>query len=73
MRSIDQIYIDGAFVTPHGAAYADLFNPATEAKIGRVRLGDEIDARAAVAAARRAFPAFSRSTKAEPTIHMRKI
>ena len=65
MRSIDQIYIDGAFVTPQGAATADLHNPATEAKIGEVRLGDTADARAAVAAAKRAFPAFSQSTKAD--------
>jgi len=67
MRSIDQIYIDGAFVTPQGAATADLFNPATEAKIGEARLGDAADARAAVAAAKRAFPGFSRSTKADRT------
>ena len=65
MRVIDQIYIDGAFVTPRGEELADLFNPATEERIGQVRLGDATDARAAVAAAKRAFPAFSRTTKAE--------
>jgi aldehyde dehydrogenase (NAD+) len=65
MQIIDKIYIDGAFVTPHGEEYFDLFNPATEAVIGRVRLADEADANAAVAAAKRAFPAFSRTTKAE--------
>ncbi|WP_321908344.1 aldehyde dehydrogenase family protein [Paraburkholderia sp. J11-2] len=65
MQIIDKIYIDGAFVTPHGEAYFDLFNPATEAVIGRVRLADAADADAAVAAAKRAFPAFSRTTKAE--------
>ncbi|HEX4197469.1 MAG TPA: aldehyde dehydrogenase family protein [Caulobacteraceae bacterium] len=65
MRAIDQIYIDGQFVTPHGQERFDLHNPATEETIGQVRLGDEIDARAAVAAAKRAFPAFSRTGKAE--------
>ena len=65
MRIIDQIYIDGAFTTPHGDAFADLFNPATEDRIGQVRLADAEDARAAVAAAKRAFPAFSRTSKAE--------
>ncbi|WP_321960428.1 aldehyde dehydrogenase family protein [Paraburkholderia sp. J7] len=65
MQIIDKIYIDGAFVTPHGEAYFDLFNPATEAVIGRVRLADAADADAAVAAAKRAFPAFSRTTKAQ--------
>ena len=65
MQNIDKIYIDGAFVTPHGEEYFDLFNPATEAVIGRVRLADAADADAAIAAAKRAFPAFSRTTKAQ--------
>jgi len=65
MQIIDRIYIDGAFVTPHGEEYFELFNPASEAVIGRVRLADEADANAAIAAAKRAFPAFSRTTKQE--------
>jgi aldehyde dehydrogenase (NAD+) len=65
MRNITQIYIDGDFQTPHGEEVADLFNPSTEEKIGTVRLGDREDARAAIAAAKRAFPAFSRTSKAE--------
>jgi AraC-like DNA-binding protein len=66
MRSIDQIYIDGQFVTPHGQELFDLDNPAMEEMTGQVRLGDEIDAQAPVAAAKRAFPTFSRTGKAEP-------
>ena len=27
MRGIDQIYIDGQFVTPHGQELFDLYNP----------------------------------------------
>lgn len=65
MHTITEIYIDGAFTTPHGEEFADLFNPATEEKIGKVRLGNRDDAKAAIAAAKRAFPAFSRTTKAE--------
>jgi aldehyde dehydrogenase (NAD+) len=65
MRQIDRIYIDGQFVEPHGTELFDLHNPATGAVIGRVRLGDQEDARRAIAAAKRAFPAFSRTTKAE--------
>ena len=53
MRTIDTVYIDGQFVTPHGEEPFDLFNPATEEKIAQVRLGDAIDAKAAVAAAKR--------------------
>jgi aldehyde dehydrogenase (NAD+) len=65
MKSIDQIYIDGAFVTPHGTELFDLHNPATAQIIGQVRLGDDVDARTAIAAASRAFPAFSRTIKAD--------
>lgn len=65
MRNIDKIYINGQFVTPKGTATVDLHNPSTEEKIGTVRLADVEDAREAVAAAKRAFPAFSRTTKAE--------
>ncbi|MCQ4628710.1 aldehyde dehydrogenase family protein [Shinella sp. CPCC 100929] len=65
MKAIDQIYIDGAFVTPHGTERFDLFNPATEEKIGKVRLGDAEDAHAAIAAAKRAFPAMRRTSPAE--------
>jgi aldehyde dehydrogenase (NAD+) len=63
MQIIDTIYIDGRFVTPHGDEMFDLFNPATEQVIGRVRLADAQDARAAIAAAKRAFPAFSQTGK----------
>ncbi|WP_248768468.1 aldehyde dehydrogenase family protein [Pseudomonas sp. MWU12-2345] len=65
MQRIDHIYINGAFVTPHGEELFDLFNPATGQVIGQVRLADEQDAHAAIAAAKAAFPAFSRTTKAE--------
>ncbi|SEM22855.1 aldehyde dehydrogenase (NAD+) [Luteibacter sp. UNCMF331Sha3.1] len=62
MHSIDHIYIDGAFVVPHGDERFDLFNPATEERIGTVRLADADDARLAIAAAKRAFATFSRTT-----------
>ncbi len=63
MQIIDKIYIDGAFVTPHGDEMFDLFNPATEQVIGQVRLADAQDARHAIAAAKRAFPAFARTSQ----------
>jgi aldehyde dehydrogenase (NAD+) len=73
MRTIDTVYIDGQFVTPHGEELFDLFNPATEEKIGQVRLGDAIDAKAAVAAAKRAFPVYSRTSKAERIALLRRL
>ncbi len=65
MQNIDKIYIDGAFVTPHGREQAELINPATEAVIGHVTLGDREDTLRAIAAARRAWPDYSRTSKAE--------
>jgi aldehyde dehydrogenase (NAD+) len=73
MRFIDTIYIDGTFVTPHGTELFDLHNPATAQLIGRVRLADEVDARAAIAAAKRAFPAFSRTSKVERIALLRRM
>ncbi|OAJ55028.1 aldehyde dehydrogenase [Paraburkholderia ginsengiterrae] len=73
MQIIDKIYIDGAFVTPHGDELFDLVNPSTEQVIGRVRLADAEDARAAIAAAKRAFPAFSRTGKAERVAMLRRM
>ncbi|MHA4868497.1 aldehyde dehydrogenase family protein [Duganella sp. PWIR1] len=65
MHTIDHIYINGQFVTPHGEEMFDLINPTTGQLDGRVRLGDAEDARRAIAAAKAAFPAFSRTSKAE--------
>ncbi|NYE62740.1 aldehyde dehydrogenase (NAD+) [Duganella sp. 1224] len=65
MNTIDQIYINGQFVTPHGTEMFDLINPTTGQRDGQVRLGDVEDTRRAIAAAKAAFPAFSRTTKAE--------
>ena len=56
-----------------GEELFDLFNPATEEKIGQVRLGDAVDAKAAVAAAKRAFPAYSRTSKAERIALLRRL
>jgi aldehyde dehydrogenase (NAD+) len=73
MRIIDTVYLDGAFVAPHGSEWFDLHNPATAEVIGRVRLADAEDARAAIAAAKRAFPAFSRTSKAERIAMLRRM
>lgn len=63
MHIIDTLYINGAFVTPHGDELFNLYNPATEEVIGTVRLADDIDALQAIAAAKAAFPAWSNTGK----------
>lgn len=65
MQRIEHIYIDGQFVAPHGDEWFDLHNPSTEQVIGQVRLGDAHDAQRAIAAAKAAFPAWSRSSREE--------
>ncbi len=65
IHAIEHIYIDGAFVRPHGVERLSLVDPTTEAVTGDVRLADEEDARRAVAAAKKALPAYSRTSKAE--------
>ncbi|MEW9570779.1 aldehyde dehydrogenase family protein [Rhodanobacter sp. Si-c] len=65
MQRIEHIYINGEFVAPHGQEWFDLHNPSTEQVIGQVRLGDEQDAQRAIAAAKAAFPAWSRTTREE--------
>ena len=65
MHTIEQIFINGEFVTPHGTEWFDLYNPATAQVMGQVRLADEVDAERAIAAAKAAFPAWSRTTKQE--------
>lgn len=73
MRNIDHIYINGQFVIPHGTEMADLVDPTTGQLTGQVRLGDVEDTRRAIAAARAAFPAFSRTTKAERGAWLQKL
>ena len=65
MHHIEQIYINGEFVTPHGSERFDLFNPATAKAIGQVRLADAVDAERAIAAAKAAFPAWAKTSKQE--------
>jgi len=66
-------YIDGAWVNPVEPRTMDVINPATEAVIGQVSLGTAADVDAAVAAARAAFPAYSRTTPAERMALLEKI
>lgn len=58
-------YIDGAWTAPAHRRLLDVVNPATEEAFARIALGETADVDAAVAAARRAFDSFSRSTRAE--------
>jgi aldehyde dehydrogenase (NAD+) len=58
-----KFYIDGQWVEPHGKGTLDVVNPATEEPIGKIALGDATDVDRAVAAARKAFETFSRTSR----------
>lgn len=73
MHTIEQIFINGEFVTPHGTEWFDLYNPATAQVIGQVRLADEVDAERAVAAAKAAYPAWSQTTKQERLAALKRM
>ena len=67
MRESRRFYIDGAWVDPSGTETFTVINPATEQPEGVIALGNGTDVDLAVRAARRAFPAFARSSVAERT------
>lgn len=62
---LSRFFIAGEWVRPHGTRELSVVNPATEATLCQIPLGNAQDVEAAVAAARRAFPAWSRSSPAQ--------
>ena len=52
---INKFYINGEWVAPDGSEKIDIYNPATEEKVGQVVSGTEDDVNAAVTAANDAF------------------
>ena len=62
MRACRQFYIDGAWVDPIQAHDFPVIDPATEEPIATISLGSALDVGRAVAAAKRAFDAYSEST-----------
>jgi aldehyde dehydrogenase (NAD+) len=68
-----QFYIDGAWVDPIEPKEFKVINPATEAVAGVISMGGAKDVDRAVAAARRAFDAYSRTTPAERLALMERI
>jgi aldehyde dehydrogenase (NAD+) len=73
MQHYGQIYIDGQWAEPLKATHFELVNPATEKPFASVSLAGVEDVHAAVIAARRAFPAFSNTSKAERMALLQRI
>ncbi|MEM7747505.1 MAG: aldehyde dehydrogenase family protein [Pseudomonadota bacterium] len=58
-----QFFINGEWVDASDRGTLDVINPATEAAVCQVSLGNEADVDKAVAAARAAFPSYSQTTR----------
>jgi aldehyde dehydrogenase (NAD+) len=65
--------MDGTFVESHGREVMDVIRPTDGQVIGRVALADEEDTRRAIAAAKRAFATYGRSTKEERAKILRRL
>jgi len=65
MREYLKFYIDGQWVEPTEMKTLDVENPATEEVAGKIALGNATDVDKAVKAARKAFPAWSQTTREE--------
>ena len=73
IKTLTTHYIDGAFVESHGREVMDIIKPTNGQVIARVTLADEEDARRAIAAAKRAFASFGRTTKEERAKILRRL
>ena len=73
MKEFLQFYIDGEWVDPAMANTLDVINPATEEAVARISLGSAEDVDRAVAAAKRAFAAFSQTSREERMALLEKI
>src|SRR5579862_4619211 len=73
VKRITTHYIDGSFVESHGREVMNVIKPTNGQVIARVTLGDEEDTRRAIAAARRAFATFGRTTKEERAKILRRL
>ena len=68
-----KFYIDGKWVTPHGTGTCAVVNPADGRAFTTIAMGDKQDVDDAVAAARRAFPAFAATSREERMALLERI
>ena len=62
MHTREHLYIDGKWVDSTGEGSIEVINPANEETIGSVPVGSAADVEAAVAAAKAAFPEWSKTS-----------
>ncbi|MCW3849021.1 aldehyde dehydrogenase family protein [Sphingomonas sp. LB-2] len=73
MRGQLKHYIDGAWVESEGGTRHAVINPATEEPVSEITLGSQADVDKAVAAARKAFETWSRTSVEERATLLERI
>jgi len=73
MKDCLDFYIDGKWVKPEKPNTLEVLNPATDEVIGHISLGSKADVDKAVAAAKRAFETFSRTTREERVALLERV
>jgi aldehyde dehydrogenase (NAD+) len=73
MSNHRKFYIDGKWVDPIGQGTLDVINPATEESIATIAMGNAEDVDRAVAAAKKAFETFSKTSLEERAALLEKI
>jgi betaine-aldehyde dehydrogenase len=68
-----ELWIDGAWVSPASGGSLAVISPSTEAEVGRIGAATAPDVDLAVAAARRAFAGWSRTSGADRATVLRAI
>ena len=66
-------YINGTWVASQGGTNAPVYNPASEEPYATISLGSAADAKAAIIAARTAFPVWSATTPGSRGEVLKKI
>lgn len=73
MQTINGHFINGEFVESHGSDVIEVRDPKNNELIGRVTMGDSVDAERAIAAAKAAFPAWSQTSLGERKAWLQKV
>jgi betaine-aldehyde dehydrogenase len=73
VQVFDKLYINGAWVAPHGKDSIDVHNSSTEEVMARIPLGDDLDVDLAVKAARSAFDGWAATPPAQRAAFLQKI
>jgi len=73
MPTLDSIYVDGTWVASTGSDTIDVVNPATEEVVATIAVGTTEDVDRAVAAARRAFTAWSATSADERAKYLSRL